>query len=31
MTAMTEFVFPAPAPTTVPVTGSTAVFPVGRG
>lgn len=30
MTAMTDFVFPAPAPTTVPVTGSTAVFPVGR-
>lgn len=30
MTAMTEFVFPAPAPTTVPVTGSTVVFPVGR-
>ena len=27
---MTEFVFPAPAPTTLPVTGSAAVFPVGR-
>ncbi|MDM0041222.1 fumarylacetoacetate hydrolase family protein [Variovorax sp. J22G21] len=27
---MTEFVFPALAPTTLPVAGSTAVFPVGR-
>lgn len=27
---MTELVFPAPAPTTLAVTGSTAVFPVGR-
>jgi fumarylpyruvate hydrolase len=27
---MTDFVFPAPAPTTLPVAGSTAVFPVGR-
>jgi len=30
MTAMTEFVFPAPAPTAVEVAGSTAGFPVGR-
>lgn len=30
MTAMTEFVFPAPAPTAVQVAGSTAGFPVGR-
>jgi fumarylpyruvate hydrolase len=30
MTAMRDFVFPAPAPTTVPVAGSTAGFPVGR-
>ncbi len=27
---MTDFVFPPPAPTTVPVAGSAAVFPVGR-
>ena len=27
---MTEFVLPAPAPTTLPVSGSAAVFPVGR-
>ena len=27
---MTEFVFPVPAPTTLPVAGSTAAFPVGR-
>lgn len=27
---MPDFVFPAPAPTTVPVAGSTSVFPVGR-
>jgi fumarylpyruvate hydrolase len=27
---MTEFVFPAPAPTAVPVVGRTAAFPVGR-
>ena len=27
---MPYFVFPAPAPTTLPVTNSTAVFPVGR-
>ena len=30
MTAMRELVFPAPAPTTVAVMGSTAVFPVDR-
>jgi fumarylpyruvate hydrolase len=30
MTAMTKLVFPAPAPTTLAVAGSTAVFPVGR-
>lgn len=30
MTAMGEFVFPAPAQNTVPVAASTAVFPVGR-
>lgn len=30
MTAMTDFVFPPPAPATVAVAGSTAVFPVGR-
>jgi fumarylpyruvate hydrolase len=29
-TAMTDFVFPPPAPTTLAVAGSTAVFPVGR-
>jgi fumarylpyruvate hydrolase len=27
---MAQFVFPAPAPTTLPVAGSQAVFPVGR-
>ncbi len=27
---MAAFVFPAPAPTTLPVAGSAAVFPVGR-
>ncbi|MDM0077945.1 fumarylacetoacetate hydrolase family protein [Variovorax sp. J2P1-59] len=27
---MTDLVFPAPAPTTLPVAGSTAAFPVGR-
>ncbi|SDP54938.1 fumarylpyruvate hydrolase [Rhodoferax sp. OV413] len=27
---MSSFIFPAPAPTTLPVTNSTAVFPVGR-
>lgn len=27
---MTDFVFPAPTPVTLPVIGSTAVFPVGR-
>ena len=30
MTAMKDFVFSAPAPTTVPVAGSTVVFSVGR-
>ena len=30
MTAMTDFVFPAPTQTTLPVSGSTAVFPVAR-
>ncbi|MDB5930962.1 MAG: fumarylacetoacetate hydrolase [Polaromonas sp.] len=30
MTAMADFVFPAPAPTTLAVAGSTALFPVGR-
>jgi fumarylpyruvate hydrolase len=30
MSAMAELVFPAPAPTTLAVAGSTAVFPVGR-
>ena len=30
ITAMTDFVFPPPAPTTLAVAGSTAVFPVGR-
>ncbi|MDB5938050.1 MAG: fumarylacetoacetate hydrolase [Polaromonas sp.] len=29
-TAMADFVFPAPAPTTLAVAGSAAVFPVGR-